>query len=219
MSIHQKIRTFYGKGTDEHHRNRSWEHCYCYFRNTGRDGLAADRDHAALQLGFYLASWGMYRGSGFLLKHAYTVHQRVIDLIAESRFGGLWGADFGARETDDRFVPTIIELANGIRQSYPSQPTDTLITKIVLGTFACLPACDRYFIHGFEHEGLRYSGLNDKFVERVLNFCRPRLDDLHREQANIEESSGIRYPLMKLVDMYFHQIGSERVRKSRILLK
>ncbi len=35
---------------------------------------------------------------------------------------------------------TILELADGIRQAYwPSQPTDTLITKIVLGTFACHP--------------------------------------------------------------------------------
>lgn len=148
MTIHQKIQDYYGDAADEHHRYRSWEHCYVYFRSTGQDGLAANRDHAALQLGFYLASWGMYRGSGFLLQHAYTVHRGVIDLISEPRFTGLWDADFGAKETDEQFVPTIRELIRGARQAYESaaksaQPTKTLITKIILGTFGCLPACDR----------------------------------------------------------------------------
>jgi hypothetical protein len=36
-------------------------------------GISGDRDHAALQLGFYLASWGMYGGSSFLLQYDYTV--------------------------------------------------------------------------------------------------------------------------------------------------
>lgn len=42
----------------------------------------------------------MYRGSSFLLQHAYTVHRGVIDLIADTRFDGLWAADFGAGEAD-----------------------------------------------------------------------------------------------------------------------
>jgi hypothetical protein len=61
------VRLHRSLAVDEHHRYRSWEHCYRYFRQ--RRHLRADRDidHAALQLGFYLASWGMYRGSSFLL--------------------------------------------------------------------------------------------------------------------------------------------------------
>jgi hypothetical protein len=37
-----------------------------------------DKDAAALQLGFYLASWGMYRGSSFLLRRWSTVHVVVV---------------------------------------------------------------------------------------------------------------------------------------------
>lgn len=218
MSIHQKIQAYYGDAADEHHRYRSWEYCYGYFRSARRDGLASDRDHAALQLAFYLASWGMYRGSSFLLQHAYTVHRRLIDLIANPRFTALWEADFGASETDTQFLPTIRELIDGIRQAYKpfapasgsAQPTDTLITKVVLGTFGCLPACDRYFIDGFKSQGLKYSYLNDTFVERVRGYCQANLADLRREQTNIEENGGVRYPLMKLVDMYFWQIGYEQ---------
>lgn len=164
MSIHREIRAYYGEAAGEHHRYRSWEHCYGFFRQARTDGLVANRDHAALQLGFYLASWGMYRGSSFLLQHAYTVHRGVIDLAADARFDGLWGADFGAGEADLQLVPRVGELIVGVRQAYKpfvaatgsSQPTDTLITKVILGTFGCLPACDRYFIDGFKSQGLRY---------------------------------------------------------------
>ena len=171
MTIHQRIQDFYLDGADEHHRNRSWEHCYRYFRGARPGGPAADRDHAALQLAFYLASWGMYRNR-FLLQHTYTVHRGVIDLIGDPRFTALWGADFGASETDGQLVPTVRKLIDGVRQAYKpfapagsAQPTDTLITKVILGTFGCLPACDRYFRDGFKSEGFNYSSVNDRFVE------------------------------------------------------
>jgi hypothetical protein len=218
VTVHRVIQAYYGDAVGEHHRYRSWEHCYGYFRRARSGGLAGDRDHAALQLGFYLASWGMYRGSSFLLQHAYTVHRGVIDLVAERRFDALWGADLGAGATDGQFVPQVRELVAGIREAYrpfvpatgSTQPTDTLITKVVLGTFGCLPACDRYFNDGFKMEGLKYPSLNDDFVKLILGFCQGHLPELQIEQANIERSSGVRYPLMKLVDMYFWQIGYEK---------
>lgn len=218
MSVHRAISSYYGDGVGEHHRYRSWEHCYKYFRSARLNGIAADRDHAALQLGFYLASWGMYRGSSFLLQHTCTVHRGVIDLIAEGRFDALWNTDFGASETDGQFIPVIRELIAGVRQAYQpfvpargsGQPTDTLITKVVLGTFGCLPACDRLFIDGLKSQGIKFSYLNDHFVARVLAFCKGHLPELQKEQASIEQASGIRYPLMKLVDMYFWQVGIEQ---------
>jgi hypothetical protein len=42
--------------------NLSWEHCYRFFNSRTRNVLLAEKDSAALHLG-YLASWGMYRGS------------------------------------------------------------------------------------------------------------------------------------------------------------
>lgn len=222
MSIHRAIQAYYDAAAGEHHRYRSWEHCYRYFLRGRPIGLATDRDHAALHLAFYLASWGMYRGSSFLLQHAYTVHRGIIDLVAEKRFDALWGVDFGVSETDGRFVPLVRELIAGVREVYrpfaqvtgSAQPTDTLITKVVLGTFGCLPACDRYFIDGFKSEGLKFSSVNDQFVERILAYCQMHLPEFQKEQARIEQSSGVRYPLMKLVDMYFWQIGYEKDTKS-----
>jgi hypothetical protein len=217
VNIHEKIRAYYDGMTDTHHRYRSWEHCYRYFHRSAPGAIASDRDHAALQLGFYLASWGMYRGSGFLLQHAYTIHLGVIDQLLAPRFSILWGQEFGPGDNDLRLVPIILEAIDAIRDAYrtftPSaesrQASDTLVTKIILGTFGCLPACDRYFIDGFKSASHSYSYLNTKFVERVLQFCKDNLRELREEQERIERLGGLRYPLMKLVDMYFWQIGCE----------
>lgn len=217
MDVHRKIQAYFGSDADENHRFRSWEYCYGYFRSTGRDRLVLDREHAALQLAFYLASWGMYRGSSFLLQHAYTVHHGVINLIAQDRFSGLWCVDFGAEETDVRHIAIILELIEGIRAAYrpyaprtnSGQPTDTLITKIILGTFGCLPARDDYFKSGLKGTGLVVGSLNRPFIERIHRFSRKNLRSFRKEQTDIERKSGVRYPLMKLVDMYFWQLGRE----------
>ena len=65
---------------DPYHRFRSWEHCYSYFQ-----GRPTDCDLASLHLAFYLASWGMYRGSSFLLQKDYRVHCAVVEELLSSR--------------------------------------------------------------------------------------------------------------------------------------
>jgi hypothetical protein len=220
MNLRRPIAAYEREGRGEHHRYRSWEHCYAYFRQARRRGLARERDQAALQLGFYLASWGMYRGSSFLLQYSYTVHRTVVDLTADRHYDKLWNTDFGANEADSELVPDVERLIEAIRQSYrtfvPSkqsrQPTDTLITKAILGTFGCLPACDRYFLAGFKRQGFKSSRVDAKFIERVLRFCQEHLEQLRQEQIRIERRGGVRYPLMKLVDMCFWQIGYENAR-------
>jgi hypothetical protein len=216
VTIHEKIHAYYSGMASEHHRYRSWEHCFRYFHRSTPQAIAADRDQAALQLGFYLASWGMYRGSSFLLQHAYTAHLAVIGQLVAPQFSILWEQEFGARDEDVKLVPIIHSAIEAVRQSYEpfGNATDTLVTKVILGTLGCLPACDRYFKEGFKNAGLKFTSVNDQFVDQVLQFCRHNIDELVIEQARIKASSGISYPLMKLIDMYFWQIGSELDRRT-----
>src|SRR5215471_2198526 len=106
--VQGKIRAFYQGMLSEHHRYRSWEHCFGYFRKAKPDGVLASLDTAALQLGFYLASWGMYRGSSFLLQHAYTVHLRAVDRLVALQLLPLWEKEFGAEPADVCLVPTVL---------------------------------------------------------------------------------------------------------------
>ena len=200
MKIQETIQAYYGDMMDAHHRYRSWEHCYRYFHETTPQAIAVDRDHAALQLGFYLASWGMYRGSSFLLQHSYTAHLGVIDQLVASRFSLLWDKEFGAGDNDSKLIAIILEAIDAVREAYrpfarsaeSRQASDTLVTKVILGTFGCLPACDRYFIDGFKSASFRYSYLNANFIDRILHFCRDNLPELREGQSTIERAGGLR---------------------------
>jgi hypothetical protein len=166
----------------------------------------------------YLASWGMYRGSSFLLQHAYTVHLGVVELLSSPRMSILWQQEFGAGPNDSQLLPIILSAADLVRGTYQSFATanesrdasDTLVTKVLLGTLGCIPACDRYFIDGFKAAGFRYSYLNAKFVTRLSQIAARNLLGLRTAQSGIASATGVRYPLMKLLDMYFWQLGYER---------
>ena len=212
LNLRDKIRGYHGD-VGEHDRSRSWEHCYRYFHKKTPEAIAEDRDHAALQLGFYLASWGMYRGSGFLLQYDYTINLGVVNRLFTPEFSELWGRgqEFGGGDNDEALVPTIVEVCKAVREAYScfGQASDILVTKVILGTLGCLPAFDTYFEKGFKHERYKYSQLDAKVIEQLLRFCGDNLNDLREEQARIESKFQLRYPLMKLVDMCFHQIGFE----------
>jgi hypothetical protein len=210
--LHERIAAFHDRVlADPHHRYLSWEHCYRFFRARTPEALVADKDAAALQLGFYLASWGMYRGSSFLLQRSYTVHVAVVERLASSEFSPLWNTEVGANASDVDLVPTILAAVDAVKAAYEpfGAATDTLATKVLLGTLACLPACDRFFIDGFKKAGNKYSYLNSRFVERMIAFCSATAGQLRIEQTRIENLSGMRYPFMKLADMFFWQIGYE----------
>ena len=217
VSFNQTIDKYYKCASDPHSRFRSWDYCYDFFRkNYNKLHLPEVEDDAARQLGLYLASWGMYRGSGFLLQYAYTVHKPVVHALAHDRFSDLWQHDVGAKNSDIELTPIIMDLVELVRKAYcpfarrfGKKPTDTLITKVLLGTVGCLPARDTYFKDGFKNQGFVYGNLNPDpdFVDRILRFCidnRPKLVEL---QPNIRDLAGRPYPLMKLVDMHFWQIG------------
>jgi hypothetical protein len=159
--------------------------------------LVADKDAAALQLGIHLASWGMYRGSSFPLLRSYTVHTAVIERLASPEFSVLWETEVGARAADAKLVPSILAAVAAVKQAYKpfGKATDTLATKVLLGPFACLPACDRFFIDGFKMSGHQYSYLNGTFVEEVIRFCIDSGNALREEQRRIDTAAGVHWQI------------------------
>ena len=209
VTLDQTIGRYYDEQCvrDTDGRGRSWEHCYGFFREHCGDLLQVE-DTAALHLGFYLASWGMYRGSSFLLQRTYTAHLPVIRALASPKFSNLWQRDIGTHDDDVKLIMALVESVRAVYEPF-GKPTDTLTTKVLLGTVGCLPACDRFFILGFKARGHPFSCLNGRFVNRILRFCIDNRLDLTELQSMIIDRGGPRYPLMKLVDMHFWQIGSD----------
>lgn len=216
----KQILAFYDRlASDPNHRYRSWEHCFGHFRGHATFAAPQQIDIAALHLAFYLASWGMYRGSSALLQKDYKIHQPAVSKLLDRSYDVLWDLDFDDAARDSVTADLIVSLSVAIRATYRQhitivdgihrdfQPTDTLLTKLLLGTVGCVPACDRYFIIGFRHAGLRYSRFGTAFLREVFRFCRENKDAFREVQEVIAQRSGIRYPLMKLVDMYFWKLG------------
>ncbi len=137
--------------------------------------------------------------------------------MAEAKFSPLWNPDFGAGGKDSTHASLILDLCQEVKNVYQPFATaldknvsDILLTKVVLGTCGCFPAWDTYFHEGYKHCGFSPpSRLTTAFIQGVLQFCLNHLSDFQAEQTRIEHTYGMRYPLMKLVDMYFHQIGLE----------
>ena len=77
---------------DEHDRYSSWEHCDSHFI-TARKENDVNLDYLSLQLAFYLASWGMYRGSSFLLPRHYRVHIPVVRESLSNKYNSLVGIE------------------------------------------------------------------------------------------------------------------------------
>ena len=208
MSIENVVTKFYTSMThDQNHRYLSWEHCFNYFN---RERCNQDIDTACLHLSFYLASWGMYRGSSALLWKDYKVHKEVVELILDDKNKILQHIEFNAIDAEH-----IIILKDTIRSIYNKKITcvdgrekdyyasDTLITKILLGTLGCVPAYDRFFLKGLDLCEIKPKTFNQKSVKELFDFYnKPENKD---QIDKISEKTN--YPIMKILDMYFFKLG------------
>ena len=199
------------------HRYRSWEHCYSYFKNHRSFKDESEFDFALLHLAFYLASWGMYRGSSQLLQKDYLVHESVVQKIVAPKYSSLWDLDCDKITENSKEVALVFDLIEQIRTCYRDQnvsPTDTLVTKVLLGTMGCIPAYDRLFKIGIrvwndfpEKDTIKfpaYFGLNS--FNGLITFYKQHRVSFCEAKEKID-TQGIEYPIMKLVDMYFWNLG------------
>lgn len=201
------------QNNDPHHRYLSWNHCYEAFDNISK---VSEKDYLALHLAFFLASWGMYRGSSGLLWKDYKIHVDAIDIIKNY----LWLR--GNSYQKDGYVTGVLELVKDLNGYYEKKtyekityekkihekkislksitPTSTLISKIILGTLGCLPAFDQFFCLGFW--GNPNMQLTEKNIESIQQYAI-------RNQSAIQKYAN-NYPVMKVIDMGFWEYEFDR---------
>ena len=212
--------TFYDDArSTENGRSRSWEHCYRVFRDARTDP-SPDFDYLSLHLAFYLASWGMYRGSSFLLQKDYKVLVPVVEEILKPEYDCLFGVACAAlREPEvqeqlanasdyiaKHFGPIRDEVA-GREITTPVSPV--LITKILMGTLGCVPAYDRFFVDGIKKYKVTTQEYSPESVRRLVDFYEAHNDRFEEARRGMRVGD-LTYPQMKLLDMGFWQIGFEK---------
>ncbi|MGN0265745.1 MAG: hypothetical protein ACI4DX_15490 [Oliverpabstia sp.] len=204
---------FYETVKDEHGRYKSWEHCYKAFGEHRGKNDNATIDYLSLHLAFYLASWGMYRGSSFLLQKDYKIHGAVVSTILEGKYDVLRNISAENLMKAEN-LDLLMELSDRIKQLYANERpsfegntnnvTDTLTTKILLGTLGCVPAYDRYYVQTVRQYHISSGQYNACSVRNVAEYY-VRNKDVFEVVKNEISQHRVEYPAMKLMDMCMWQ--------------
>jgi hypothetical protein len=214
--------TSLGRMADE--RYASFDYCFNYFQSfweTKNVALLASPDNvqiSCLQLGFYLASWGMYRGSADLLQKSARALVPVIEFIAQSEALKVqdgktpWDVDLHCYTKVN--ILLLLLTAEKLRAVLPQGASDTLVTKTMLGVFGNVPAFDDNFKHG-----CKIAGVCATFGERSLS----QIGRLYQGNAAIidryrvptldfgtGQQTGRMYTRAKVMDMAFFMEGLKR---------
>lgn len=210
------------------HRFASWDYCYglaqCMYAR--KEELSEqDYDYMALNLAFYLASWGMYRGSSFLLDKSYKIHIKPVKLIFSN--DELWKRPLSSGELTafGRELANVYGVGDEVKASndgISGNMTDTLFTKILLGLTGNVVAYDRYcktalsfleFGRNFfrtnrdtSWDRLRNDGfatLADKLS--VIKASYPKVE--YNDGGYVQTSEYVPYPAAKNIDMFLFVLG------------
>jgi hypothetical protein len=190
----------------------SFDYCFNYFQSFRERGYTAaiaddrNRQLSCLQLGFYLASWGMLRGSTDLLQRSVKQLVPLIEVIAGAPVE-MWAIDadcYGEKEW-----AMLRDFGREMRAALPGATSDTLVTKIMLGVFGNVPAFDSYFKRG---SGLSVYG--HSALQRVERFYRENAESVDRHRVHtLDFDSGTQtsriYTRAKVIDMIFFIAGMQ----------
>ena len=190
-----------------------------FFRDARTDS-SPDYDYLSLNLAFYLASWGMYRGSCFILQKDYKVHTPIVEEILKPEYDCLFGVACAALRDPEvqgslenlnkyiakHFEPIRDEVAG---RKVPSSVSPVLITKILMGTLGCVPAYDRFFVDGIKKYKVTTQEYSLKSVLKLVDFYEEHNDRLEEARRGMRVGD-LTYPQMKLLDMGFWQVGFEK---------
>ncbi len=218
MEIEKNIRDYVEgnnntQGIKPFERYASFDYCFNYFQtfreqNKQDELISPDNlQKSCLQLGFYLASWGMLRGSSFLLGKSVKIYEPLIKAVANAN-PVLWDIDANCYTSEN--IKAILDFGKTIVQSFDGNyPSDILITKIMLGIFGNVPAFDSLFKKGFG-----VSTFGKYSLEKVSTF--------YQEHSSVIESSRLAtidfltgqptnrlYTRAKVIDMIFFIEGGK----------
>lgn len=215
--ISKQITIFLSERTDNK-RYSSFDYCYNYFYKTKPEKIMSDIEKSCLVLGFYLASWGMYRGSAFLLQKSVKTFIPLIEYVS-TLDESIWQIDVADYI---KKVDHILDVYDNVRRllftENKSSAHVTLVTKIMLGVFGVVPAFDRFFSNTFKgvfNEGENkcgFSVFNSKSLQCISRFYldnQSEIDQLASLTKTIDFLTGketnIHYPKIKIIDMYGFQ--------------
>ena len=192
-------------------RYASFDHCFNYFQEHWESGQTANlvsqsgMQMSCLHLGYYLASWGMFRGKAALLQHSSRALLPAVEMIAEAP-ANMWTTD--VVDYNEIRIEEILDFKNALSAVVPGGQSGTLTSKIMLGVFGCVPAFDRYFRKGFHVSSFSRSALRE--VHDYYNKHKEIIEDSRDHTISFDGVPTKRcYTQAKVIDMIFFIEGSK----------
>lgn len=152
----------------------------------------------------------MYRGSSFLLQHSAHFYVDLIRFIS-STDSRLWKIDVD--HYDDESIERLVECGARIKDVLKPGGTasPTLVTKIMLGVFANVPAFDDYFVKGLR---IYWNGDGARTLRNISVFYNQHkslIDEIEISACDFAsgERKGKRYTKAKIIDMIGWALGKE----------
>ena len=198
---------------DDNGRYISYDHIRNVFLKLRKDNT--QRDLLALNLYAYLASWGMLRNS-FLMQKDYKFLIPIVDILCNDKYEPIVNYD-PFSDNDNKKLNLIMDIVKEIRRYFlgkiyfeegSDKPiriqsvSDTLVTKILLGTFGCTVAYDTYVRKGLSYHGFIQSIGMSSIIE-LRTFAKANEEEIKELLTKLNEL----YTPMKILDMYFFEKG------------
>ena len=220
-NITEIIERFNEEKIDLNHRYNSFDFCYAHFRESKSDPAKRNIEKSCQVLWSYLASWGMLRGSSFLLQKNPAYLKELVEWIYDQP-ESTWNLDVQDYKEKQNEISALYE---GVKEKILKGEEHqhlTLVTKILLGVFAVVPAYDRFFTETFKEVSKEIDGYCGFtcFDERSLNVIykfyfenRTEIDKL--SNANKVKSfdgsdTQYNYSKAKIIDMYGFYVGFDK---------
>lgn len=205
---------------DENKRMSSFDYCYNYFYNNKNNLVGDNMERSCMELWSFLASWGMLRSRGNMYQRSPASLAGIIDYINEKKHYNLWNIDIPNYSTET--VECLIEIYNGLFfkiKAINVTPTLTLVTKIMMGVWGCIPAFDRYFRKWLMKDinpYYNYNKLSKEMLNGISSFYNYKdhaesFGRIHINTINIGgKKTNNTYTQAKLVDMFGYTKGEEK---------
>jgi hypothetical protein len=212
------LNLFHKECTPEH-RYASFDYCYNYFQGSSAEELEADIEKSCLELAFYLASWGMLRGSSFLLQKSSKHYEPLIRYFIELKKDNHQIWDIDANSYTYSNISVILEVYEAVKKLIIGHEKTNrhivLTTKIMLGVFGCIPAYDEYFTRTFREICKNMPGrngfrsVNRNSLTHIKNFYEANKVEIeemrsiiHTLDFSMGDFTDRKYSIAKIIDMY-----------------
>lgn len=219
-------------------RMHSWDDCYLFFQAhlpgyiASPSGNKGFLDEATLHLAFYLASFGMFRGTLPYLQYSKDIFRQPLletfDLMRSEKWvlPSVLSNPKALFRLQTRFKESLTASLHTAGYTETSQPSSLLLQKVFLGIFAASPALDRFCAKGLknlkeiENAPKEIKELSNPFAseESLRNWYLFAENLAANELFKALKPSSISdqaYPIMRKIDLILWSIGKSHVESDK----